>query len=72
MAQIQARRPIQTLLKGAVMTEEATNALKALARLPIPVSWSDDVVVFEFEGNQVTAGHVRDASNALALQSKER
>jgi hypothetical protein len=49
------------------MTEEAENALKALARLPIRKSWGDDHIVYELDGQFITAGHVRDARTALYM-----
>lgn len=49
------------------MREEAENALKALARLPIRKSWDDDHIIYELDGQFITAGHVRDARTAIYM-----
>jgi hypothetical protein len=51
------------------MTEQARNALGALARLPIEQfpDETDDYVLFKMgRDNFITIGHVRDARAALA------
>lgn len=60
------------------MTEEALNALRALARLPIEDlcdCTSDDSVVFFVGSNgktaYITVGHVHDARDALALSQHQ-
>jgi hypothetical protein len=50
------------------MTEQARNALGALARLPIEQfpDETDDYVLFKMGRDNITIGHVRDARAALA------